>query len=249
MNITNETKDKYKALINEGLTTYQMADKLNVSASTVKRHLRMLKWRTLKYVPSTPADKNEMENMVKQNYSTYQIASKMGKSQGYVKHWLKKYCLKTSPVNKYGNNTSCKIIQGDTKACPKCKRVLKINNENFYIKKNGKAHAWCRNCNDEITYQKQISRKQKCVEYKGGKCSLCGYNQYIGALDFHHIDPTQKTFNISNLRSYTWNVLKKELDKCVCLCKNCHAEIHGGIKKLVGSVGLEPTTGALNLGC
>ena len=32
------------------------------------------------------------------------------------------------------------------------------------------------------------------VEYKGGKCCVCGYNKCIEALEFHHLDPSQKDF-------------------------------------------------------
>lgn len=28
------------------------------------------------------------------------------------------------------------------------------------------------------------------IAYKGGKCQICGYDRYVGALEFHHLDPT-----------------------------------------------------------
>jgi hypothetical protein len=37
-------------------------------------------------------------------------------------------------------------------------------------------------------------KKQKLVDYKGGKCIKCGYNKYIGNLAFHHLDPSKKDF-------------------------------------------------------
>ena len=39
----------------------------------------------------------------------------------------------------------------------------------------------------------------------------------------------EKDFAISELKSYTWDTIKKELDKCICVCRNCHAEIHAGL--------------------
>jgi len=27
--------------------------------------------------------------------------------------------------------------------------------------------------------------KEQCVAYKGGKCERCGYDKYIGSLEFH----------------------------------------------------------------
>ena len=71
--------------------------------------------------------------------------------------------------------------------------------------------------------------KLKAVEYKGGQCHICGYNQCIEALEFHHRDPNEKDFHLAqsgNCRS--WGAIKLELDKCVLLCANCHREIHAG---------------------
>lgn len=68
--------------------------------------------------------------------------------------------------------------------------------------------------------------KQKLVEYKGGKCSRCGYSKPIwGAYDFHHRDPDQKDFGLSG-KSWSFDKLKEEVDKCDLLCRTCHAEVH-----------------------
>ena len=72
--------------------------------------------------------------------------------------------------------------------------------------------------------------KQVLVDYKGGKCELCGYNKCLGALEFHHLNPNEKEFEISkkNLNNNTVTIedLKKEADKCILVCANCHAELH-----------------------
>lgn len=66
--------------------------------------------------------------------------------------------------------------------------------------------------------------KEKLVEYKGGKCEKCGYNKCITALEFHHINPEEKEFNIDGRSSFEKS--KKEVDKCILVCANCHREIH-----------------------
>ena len=71
--------------------------------------------------------------------------------------------------------------------------------------------------------------KSKAVEYKGGKCSCCGYNQCLHALEFHHLDPKEKDFSISSKMNSAFDALKTELDKCALVCRNCHAEIHAGL--------------------
>ena len=68
--------------------------------------------------------------------------------------------------------------------------------------------------------------KQKLIAYKGGRCQRCGYDKPVmGAYDFHHKDPSKKSFAISG-RSLSFERLKEEADKCLLLCKNCHAEVH-----------------------
>ena len=67
--------------------------------------------------------------------------------------------------------------------------------------------------------------KLKLVEYKGGKCENCGYNTCIDALEFHHKDPNEKDFTISG-KSWSFEKLKIESDKCILVCSNCHKEIH-----------------------
>lgn len=67
----------------------------------------------------------------------------------------------------------------------------------------------------------------------GGCCQICGYDKYVGALQFHHLDPNEKDFSLSKTgRTYVWDDVKKELDKCICLCANCHAEVHAGLKTI-----------------
>ena len=71
------------------------------------------------------------------------------------------------------------------------------------------------------------------ISYKGGHCQICGYDRCIEALEFHHLDPSQKEFGISK-KGYTrsWEKVKEEADKCVLLCANCHREVHAGMLQL-----------------
>lgn len=75
--------------------------------------------------------------------------------------------------------------------------------------------------------------KMMAVEYKGGKCIICGYDKYIRALEFHHLNADSKDFSISTTgTTRSWEKNKIELDKCICVCANCHREIHGNLINL-----------------
>ena len=75
--------------------------------------------------------------------------------------------------------------------------------------------------------------KEMAVQLKGGKCQMCGYNRYMGALSFHHVDEKTKSFDLSTKGlTRSWKRIKGEVQKCILVCENCHREIHGGLIKL-----------------
>jgi len=79
------------------------------------------------------------------------------------------------------------------------------------------------------------NRKIELVNYKGGCCEKCGYDNSMNALQFHHINPENKDFTIGG-RNYSIDKMKREVDKCVLLCSNCHVETHEEIDKYGFSV-------------
>lgn len=83
----------------------------------------------------------------------------------------------------------------------------------------------------EATARARQNRKIDLVFIHGEKCAICGYNKYIGALQFHHINPKEKDFELSNGNCRAFEDDVKESKKCILVCANCHAEIHGGLIK------------------
>jgi hypothetical protein len=85
-------------------------------------------------------------------------------------------------------------------------------NPNYYVKQKERA----------------LSRKLELIKLKGGKCEKCGYDKNISALEFHHLDPNAKKFNLDsrNLSNTTRDKILEELDKCILVCANCHRELH-----------------------
>lgn len=84
-----------------------------------------------------------------------------------------------------------------------------------------------RECPACRSMEKRTTNKKILVEYKGGKCIKCGYNENIEALQFHHRNPKDKEYNISEeMKNKKIDELKKEADKCDLLCANCHIIEH-----------------------
>lgn len=71
--------------------------------------------------------------------------------------------------------------------------------------------------------------KIRMVEAFGGKCGICSYSRCIHALEFHHLNPSEKEFSFGRKWSRAWDTTKAELMKCILLCSNCHKEYHAGI--------------------
>ena len=83
--------------------------------------------------------------------------------------------------------------------------------------------------NSEKVKEWRRTSKDRIIQSMGGCCQICKYNKYSGALELHHIDPTQKDVSISRIRANcsSWESVVKELRKCILLCANCHREVHG----------------------
>ena len=79
--------------------------------------------------------------------------------------------------------------------------------------------------------------KQMAIEYKGGKCEICGYDRCVDVFEFHHKDLSKKDFGISE-KGYTrsWKRVMEELDKCIMVCANCHRELHAKLAASSGNV-------------
>lgn len=114
-------------------------------------------------------------------------------------------------------------------------KVCIVCNTEFVAKHHGR--NYCYSCVPYNLNTKEGDRarkravKQELLKYKGGAvCASCGYDEYEGALHFHHRNPEEKEFNFANqpLNSTDYNMdrMRKEADKCDVLCANCHFEVH-----------------------
>ena len=155
--------------------------------------------------------KEELQYYISQNLSIRKIAHNTNKSASSIRHWLEKYDLKTTRSEK---SAICKFC-GDTDL------------KNFMLSGSGRiSKSRCKKCHSKYSILRFRNNKKKAVEYKGGKCMLCGYDNCMRSLSFHHRDPKFKDPNWNKMRNWKFEKLKKELDKCDLVCNNCHGEIH-----------------------
>lgn len=190
-------------------------------------------------------DKDTLKNYIDNGLSLNQIVKETNKSLTTIRYWVCKHGLK-SKFSTFKDKQ--KQEYGEFRFCPRCQS--QVATKDFYSRR-GKPHSsvYCKPCTNQQTIERQRETKLQMIEYKGGKCERCGYNKCKAALEFHHLDPKEKDFTIAHakLRSFNEEV-KRELDKCILLCANCHREEHEEltIKKYtkVASRGIEPLTSA-----
>ena len=124
------------------------------------------------------------------------------------------------------------------KQCSDCKQFLSL--DSFPFDKSRNRHlSVCKSCTSLRTknYQNQNPEKWKkyskdsynkiselIINWKSEGCLICGDKRHY-VIDAHHMDPSTKSFSIGE-RIQSINKIKKELKKCVPICKNCHAELH-----------------------
>lgn len=126
--------------------------------------------------------------------------------------------------------------------CTDCKE---IKQESEFHKRNGEVTTYiCKDCwrtrykvwvtrdgnRDKIKQSKYKRYTQWLVILKEKSmlsCSKCGYSDNYSALDYHHVDPATKEIGIGYIiNRIPTDTLIAELDKCICLCSNCHREYH-----------------------
>jgi len=87
----------------------------------------------------------------------------------------------------------------------------------------------CRNCYRATKQKLQEKYRQWLIDYKkNNKCSKCGITDHR-VLEFHHLNNKNKEFSISDglfNKRYGLKRVKKEIEKCIIVCGNCHKIIH-----------------------
>lgn len=163
--------------------------------------------------------KQEMLKLRKENFSYKAIAEKLNCSKALVYYHLGKQ-------HKNKKNTILKEDifklrkQGLSYNAISKKLGCSKGTISYYIGGGVKSKV------NERQRKNRRAKKQALVDYLGGKCSMCGYDKCLGALEFHHLDPNEKEFSVALIKDKSLDELKQEADKCILVCSNCHKEIH-----------------------
>lgn len=132
----------------------------------------------------------------------------------------------------------------ETKYCSSCERDLPVTmfSKNRSRKdglqskcKECRKKSWKKEYTENVDYYKEKRRNQQQAgkdRFKKLKaesvCVVCGESEDC-CLEFHHLDPSIKDTEVSRARYWSDGRYQSEVDKCICLCCNCHRKLHAGI--------------------
>lgn len=84
----------------------------------------------------------------------------------------------------------------------------------------------------EQVIQYRRKRKLDLIRLKGGKCCICGFNAFPEALEFHHVDPAEKLYQLGSGNCHALENDLKEVRKTALICSNCHKGVHANLLSL-----------------
>ena len=114
----------------------------------------------------------------------------------------------------------------DSKVCSDCGQEKALSEFDRSTREKTGVQSKCKICARKYAKTQQQGKKVKAILYKGGVCEGCGGAFSPEVYDFHHRDPTEKEAHWGQLRSWSWNRIVLEIDKCALLCANCHRMEH-----------------------
>lgn len=175
----------------------------------------------LRHSPRGALERDRLAALVSQDLSVRDIAILLDRSYTTVRYWLRRYGLQTSAAARRADPTLRRVVR-------ECAR----HGLTDHVLSSGDKLR-CARCRAEAVTRYRQEAKRRLVEESGGRCELCGYDECIAALQFHHRDPATKRFAIGSRRlARSMEALREEAAKCTLLCANCHVAVEAGVRVL-----------------
>jgi transposase-like protein len=197
-----------------------------------------------KYAARGGLARDELAQLVEQGATFAQIAAAVDRSKATVRHWLIRYGLKTrgGPGRRPAAAAKAAKQAGLTTVSMRC---VRHGDTEFTLTARG--YYRCKKCRSAAVARRRRKVKAILVEEAGGCCCICGYSRNMRALHFHHLEPSQKRHAINAKGvAIALDRPRGEVQKCVLLCSNCHAEVEDGMAIVPAQAGRGHPTGSPN---
>jgi hypothetical protein len=175
--------------------------------------------------PRRGLDEASLEALIETGATMREMADALEVSPYKVQYWLKKFGLRTK--NGVGRRPH---VEGQK--LPVVTRTCRRHGSTRYVLQAHGGHR-CKRCRADAVARRRRRVKELLVGEAGGRCVVCGYDKCVAALGFHHLDPSTKSFGLAQAGiTRAIDEVRREAEKCILVCSNCHAEIELGVTRL-----------------
>ena len=217
-------KDWLEAQLVDGRSIESIAREVGKHPSTVGHWVTrygLASMHAARHAAKGAPDRDLVAELVDAGLTVQQLAERMGVGATTVRHWLRRYGLKTARARPAANE------RGDQ---PMVIRECGRHGYTAWARTGSGGRYRCKRCRSEAVTARRRRVKLQLIEDAGGRCILCGYDRFPGALQFHHLDRADKAFSLSVQGvARSLEKARAEAAKCALMCANCHAEVEGGV--------------------
>jgi Homeodomain-like domain len=216
-------KDWLAAEFDRGKSLEQIGRDTGVHASTVAYWARKHGLRSPgaeRFASRGAPDRECLEGLVRDGASLREMAEALDRSIATVRHWLRRWEIERS---------DCRRKPPLPPDAPRKVQMTCPRHGVTAFRLDTRGTYRCPRCAQDRVAERRRKLKRILVAEAGGRCRMCGYDRCVGALQFHHLDPQEKSFALSAQGvTHGLDKAREEARKCVLLCANCHAEVESG---------------------
>lgn len=202
------TKEDLEKLVGQFLTIREISALTSIDHYIISK---LLKGYGLKTFPKSKqpllvVTKEQLQECIDLGYGEKRTSKKLGITQQTYRRWMNFYSLKSNCEERYKKQADHlqKCVSPNT--CEICNQ-------------NKCRDTICKKCSSGLI---GWGIKFILFEHCGGKCAKCGCDDFR-IMEFHHLNPSEKSFSIGGSFTYKdLKLVKEELKKCAMLCHNCH---------------------------
>jgi excisionase family DNA binding protein len=216
-------RDWLEAQLTAGRSIESIAREVGKHPSTVGHWVSkygLVSRHAARHAAKGPPDRELVVSLVEDGLTIQQMAERLGIGATTVRYWLRRHGLTTARAS-----GALRPSDGPGAVIRECRR----HGYTTWLRSGAGDRYRCRQCRIEAVTARRRRIKRQLIDEAGGRCVLCGYDRFPGALQFHHLDPARKSFSLSQQGvARSLEKARAEAAKCVLMCANCHAEVEGG---------------------
>jgi transposase len=148
--------------------------------------------RAKRHAPKGKVDELSLRELIETGRPIREIAAELDMGYSTVRYWLKRLGLETETSTRRKESEEARR-EGLRRAYMRCPTH---GHTAFFQRADGGFR--CLKCSIAAVSERRREVKRLLVEEAGGCCLLCGFGEHQAALQFHHLDPTEKKFHLSH---------------------------------------------------